>query len=151
MSAPQGRAFYIVLLEDNPGDVYLFRQALKNAGLDFELTVIEDGAVGLAYAKRQGEYQESRVPDLAVLDLNLPKGDGETVLVAMRQRKELERVPVIIMTSSATPREQANAKALGVERFITKPTNLEEFMQIGDVVKELLMKSVGLLHIRQES
>jgi two-component system, chemotaxis family, response regulator Rcp1 len=141
--AAGGPRFSILLLEDNPGDVYLFRQALKAAGLDFELTVFEDGASGIAFARRQGKYEGSFIPHLAVLDLNLPKGGGESVLVAMRQRKDLERVPVIIMTSSATPREQANAKALGVEHFITKPADLEKFMQIGEVVKELLMKGVA--------
>jgi CheY-like chemotaxis protein len=141
--APSGRRFQILLLEDNPGDVYLFRRALKGAGLDFELTVIEDGASGLAFARRQGKYETSCIPDLAVLDLNLPKGSGESVLVAMRQSRDLERVQVIIMTSTATPREQANAKALGVEHFITKPAGLEKFMQIGEVVKDLLMKGVA--------
>ena len=142
-AAQVARIFNILLLEDNPKDVYLFRKALQGAGLDFELTVIEDGTGGLAFARRHGKYEGSRIPDLAVLDLNLPKGGGESVLVAMRQRRELERVPVIIMTSSATPCLRANAKQLGVEHFITKPSGLEEFMQIGDLVKEVLMKCVA--------
>ena len=82
-------------------------------------------------------------PDLAVLDLNLPKVGGASVLEAMRQSKDLERVPVFIMTSSAAPREQARARELGVERFITKPLDLEEFLKIGHVVKEVLLKSTA--------
>ena len=77
---PLRQTFHILLLEDNPADIYLLRQALKNAGVDFDLTVIEDGADGLAFARRQGKYKGSFVPDLAVLDLNLPKGGGESVL-----------------------------------------------------------------------
>ena len=138
--AADTRAFHILLVEDNAADIYLFREALKGAGLNFELTIIENGAEGIAFARRQGEYAGSSVPDLAVLDLNLPKYGGASVLEAMRQNKELERVPVFIMSSTAGPREQARAKDLGIERFITKPHDLEDFLQIGQVVKELLLK-----------
>ena len=138
--AADTRAFHILLMEDNAADIYLFREALKAAGLNFELTVIENGADGLAFARRQGEYAGSSVPDLAVLDLNLPKCGGASVLEAMRQNKDLERVPVFIMSSTAAPREQARAKELGIERFITKPPDLEDFLQIGHVVKEVLLK-----------
>lgn len=141
-SAPDSQTFHILLLEDNAADVYLFRQALKGAGLVFRLTVIEDGADGLAFARHPGEYATT-IPDLAVLDLNLPKVGGALVLKAMRQNKDLEHVPVFIMTSSAGPREQAWARELGVERFITKPLYLEEFLQIGHVVKEALLKSTA--------
>ncbi len=137
------RKFHILLVEDNAADVYLFRQALKAAGIDFELTVIEDGADALAFARQQREYAASPIPDLAVLDLNLPKSGGASVLEAMRQSKDLERVPVFILTSSAGPLEQASTWELGVERFITKPLDLEDFLQIGQVVKEVLLKSTA--------
>jgi CheY-like chemotaxis protein len=140
-TAADAHVFHILLLEDNPADIYLFREALKSAGLNFVLTVIENGADGLAFARSQGEYAQSSVPDLAVLDLNLPKGGGASVLEAMRQNKDLERVPAFIMSSTSAPREQARAKELGIERFITKPPNLEEFLQIGKVVKEVLLKN----------
>ena len=140
-SGAEAQTFHILLLEDNAADIYLFRQALKSAGLNFELTVIENGADGLAFARRQGEYAGSSIPDLAVLDLNLPKGGGDSVLEAMRQNKDLGLVPALIMSSTAGPREQARAKELGIERFITKPPNLEEFLQIGQVVKEVLLKN----------
>ena len=140
-SAAEAQTFHILLVEDNSADIYLFRQALKAAGLNFELTVIENGADGLAFARRQGEYAGSSIPDLAVLDLNLPKCDGASVLEAMRQNKDLERVPAFIMSSTAGPREQARAKELGIERFITKPPDLEEFLLIGQVVKEALLKN----------
>jgi len=139
-TAADAQIFHILLLEDNPADVYLFREALKSAGLNFVLTVIENGADGLAFARRQGEYSQSSVPDLAVLDLNLPKRGGAAVLEAMRQNKDLERVPAFIMSSTAAPREQARAEELGIQRFITKPPNLEDFLQIGQVVKEVLLK-----------
>lgn len=139
-NAAEARAFQILLLEDNAADAYLFRKALKDAGLNFELTVLENGADGLAFASREGKYAGSPIPDLAVLDLNVPKGDGASVLEAMRQNKDLSRVPVFIMSSTAVHREQAVAKEMGIERFITKPPTLEAFLQIGQVVKEALLK-----------
>lgn len=138
--AEDAQIFHILLLEDNPADIYLFREAFKSAGLNFVLTVIENGADGLAFARRQGKYAASSVPDLALLDLNLPKCGGASVLEAMRQNKDLERVPAFIVSSTAGPREQARAKELGIERFITKPPDLEDFLQIGQVVKEVLLK-----------
>jgi CheY-like chemotaxis protein len=141
-SSPLRQVFHILLLEDNPADIYLLRQALKNAGVDFELTVIEDGAEGLAFARRQGKYEGSFIPDLAVLDLNLPKGGGESVLNAMRQSNDLDRVPVVIVSSSAAPQEQANIQELSVEHFIRKPADLEAFLQIGYVLKEILLRRV---------
>jgi CheY-like chemotaxis protein len=115
-SGAEAQTFRIILVEDNAGDIYLFREALKAAGLNFELMVIENGADGLAFARRQGDYAESSIPDLAVLDLNLPKSGGASVLEAMRQNKDLDRVPALIMSSTAGPREQARAKELGIER-----------------------------------
>jgi CheY-like chemotaxis protein len=73
-SGPAGRRFHILLVEDNPADIYLFRQALRDAGLNFELTIIENGADALKFARREGQYAANSAPDLAVLDLNLPKG-----------------------------------------------------------------------------
>ena len=135
--------FEILLLEDSPADVYLFRQALNLAGVVYKLTVIADGAEGIEFARRQGRYAETPIPDLAVLDLNLPKVSGSSVLEAMRQNKDLERVPVFIMSSSAEAHEQAIARDLGIERYITKPMNLEDYMQIGNVVKDSLTRNAA--------
>ena len=139
-SEPKEQKFQILLVEDNPGDIYLFRQALKGAGLNFELTVIEDGEEALAFAKRDGKYAGSPVPDLAVLDVNLPKIQGTEVLGAMRRNEELARVPVALMTSSATPGDQAISKEFNVTRYIMKPLDLEDFLQIGNVLKQLLLE-----------
>src|ERR1700722_950128 len=77
----------ILLVEDNDADVYLFRKALETAGLQFELTVMRDGAEALAFVRRQGKYSASSVPSLVVLDLNLPKDGGIQVLRAIRERE----------------------------------------------------------------
>ena len=137
------RTFQILLVEDNAADVYLFQESLKTAGLKVDLTVIENGPGGLAFARRQETYAECSVPDLAVLDLNLPGIGGVSILEAMRQNKDLEDVPVFIMTSASGPREKARAMELGIDRFITKPSDLEEFLKIGYLVKENLLKNAA--------
>ncbi|HUS07690.1 MAG TPA: response regulator [Bryobacteraceae bacterium] len=144
-SRPVARPFHVLLVEDNEGDIYLFRQALQAAGLDVHLTILEDGLEAIAFARREGKFAGSSVPDLAVLDLNLPRVGGIEVLEAFRRIKDFERVPVFIMTSSAQPREQARAMELAVERFITKPPDLDDFLQIGYAVKEVLLKNTPSL------
>ncbi len=129
----------ILLVEDNAGDVYLFRKALENVELNFELNVIEDGAEALAFVRQEGKYAGSPVPDLALLDLNLPKNEGIEVLKAMRHNSHLSKVPVVITSTSATPRERVDAERLGVERYIIKPPDLESFLQFGMVLKEIIL------------
>jgi CheY-like chemotaxis protein len=142
-SEPGKTIFRVLLVEDNAADIYLLRQALKEAALEVELTIIEDGEEGLAFARHQGKYADFPAPDLAVLDMNLPKNSGAEVLEAMRLDKELSKVPVAVMTSSASPAEQLKAKRLGVERYITKPPDLEDFLQIGHVLREVLIESAA--------
>ncbi len=144
-SSSGGQPYRILLLEDSAADTYLFRQALKNTGLKHDLTVIDDGEKGLDFAKRQGDYAAIAVPDLAVLDLNLPKAGGAAVLAAMRQHPELVGVPVIILSSSDAPSDKERTQELGAARYITKPMNLADYLRIGDQVKELLLESRAAL------
>jgi two-component system, chemotaxis family, response regulator Rcp1 len=130
--------FEILLVEDSDADAYLFRKALENAGVAVKWTIIGDGAEGMAFARREGRYAESPRPDLVLLDLNLPKNNGTEVLKAIRQSAYLAKVPVFILSSSASPRDRAEADELGVERCIIKPPDLESFFQLGAVVKDVL-------------
>jgi two-component system, chemotaxis family, response regulator Rcp1 len=126
----------ILLIEDNPTDVELFRRALVTAGLVCDLTVLEDGAEALALLRRSDS--EAALPDLVVLDLNLPKHDGVEVLQAMRATTRYTAVPVAILSSSSSPRERARIEPFQVSRYITKPPDLDQFMKIGFTVKELV-------------
>jgi two-component system response regulator len=140
-SGPANPIFRILLVEDNPADIYLLRQALAEAALEVELMIIEDGAEALAFARHQGKYAGIPAPDLAILDMNLPKNGGGEVLEAMRLSKDLSEVPVVIMTSSASPSEQMKTTQLGIARYIIKPLNLSDFLQIGHVLREVLTES----------
>lgn len=131
----------ILLVEDNTADVYLFRKALTDAGLNFELTVIEDGGSGMAFVRGEGQYAGRPVPDLAVIDLSLPKNDGIQILEALRASERFSDVPVVVTSSSASPPARLKKEHLRVSRYITKPPDLEAFLEIGVALKQILLHS----------
>ena len=128
----------ILVVEDNPGDIQLLRLALKNAHLDCHLTVLEDGAEAWAFVRQQGKYADTEAPDLLVLDLNVPKYDGVEILEAMRANPAFDQVRVAVLSSSASQREREKLEQYRISRYITKPIDLEEFMQIGMSLKQIL-------------
>ena len=132
---------HILLVEDNEADVYLLRKAFEHASLDVELTVIDDGANALTFVQGEGNYRSKPRPQAVLLDLNLPKSEGTEVLEALRRNADLSRVPVIVLTSSASPMDQRRIAHLRVDRFVTKPPDLEEFLKIGNLVSDLLLKA----------
>ena len=131
---------HILIIEDNPADVELLRRALASAQLDCELTLLEDGAEALAFLRRLETGTDERSPDLTVLDLNLPKNDGVEVLQAMRASRAFGAAPVAVLSSSASTRERARIEQFGIGRYITKPADLDEFLNIGFILKELLLE-----------
>jgi chemotaxis family two-component system response regulator Rcp1 len=131
----------ILLVEDNTADVYLFRKALLGVGLNFELTVIEDGGKAIAFVRGEGGDAGSPVPDLVVLDLSLPKNDGIQVLEAIRATKRFANVPVVIASSSPSPPARLKDKDLQVVRYIMKPPDLEGFLRIGNALRGSLLQS----------
>ena len=136
-----GEAAQILLIEDNSGDILLFREALQRAELDFELTVIRDGGDAIAVIRGEGEHAASPLPDLVVLDVNLPKHDGFEVLEAMRQSQRFTNIPAVIISSAPVPPPDLKADQFQAAKFITKPLTLEEFLRIGDVLKENVLAS----------
>ena len=131
----------ILLVEDNAADVYLFRKAMTNAELNYELTVIEDGGGAMMFIRAEGKYAGSPVPDLAIVDLSLPKNDGIQVLEAIRADERFAEMPVVVASSSAKPPAQVNLEHLRVARYVPKPPDLESFLRIGTVLKEILLQS----------
>ena len=135
---PRNHKAHVVVVEDNPADVELLRWALEGANVECDLTIIDDGGDAMAFAHQKGKYADFRKPDLALIDLNLPKHDGWEILEAMRSNRAFAEVPVAVMSSSSRPSERVRMKDLKVERYVTKPADLEAFMRIGAIVKELL-------------
>lgn len=129
----------ILLVEDNSADVFLLRKALQLAELDFDLVVIEDGAEALRFIRAEGIHAGRAVPHLAVLDLNLPKNEGTEVLATLRQTAAFADVPVVITSSSSLPSDRSKTEQYRVERYITKPPDLARFLEIGVILKEVLL------------
>jgi CheY-like chemotaxis protein len=121
----------ILVAEDNPADVYLLREAFSLEGHGVELMVVTDGEQALDFVQNQGSFSNAPVPDLVVLDLNLPKSDGSDVLRSIRQKEAYNHVPVVVLTSSDSPRDRKTIEALGASSFITKPSDLDSFLALG--------------------
>jgi CheY-like chemotaxis protein len=129
----------LLVVEDNPSDVALLRLALARAEVDCDLTVFDDGSEALDLARQRGKYASAAAPDLMVLDLNIPKYDGLEILEALRANPAFENLRVVVLSSSSSPREKANIERFHVTQYITKPLDLNEFLRIGVVLKELLL------------
>jgi CheY-like chemotaxis protein len=127
-----------LVVDDNGSDVFLLRRALNQQDLQFEIVHLPSGSEALAYIRRQGAYADAAIPDLMVVDLNLSKYTGEDILRAAREVPALRDVPVCVWSSSASRRDEAMLKDLGVSRFITKPSGLGQFMAIGKTIKDVL-------------
>lgn len=128
----------VFLVEDNPPDVELFRMALEDACVDCDLVVFEDGSEVLDYIARTKFGPEQPPPDLIMLDLNLPKNDGLEILQVVRDTPALADVPVVVLSSSSSPRERAKLAAFRIREFLVKPPDLEEYLKIGKVVRSVL-------------
>ena len=128
----------ILLVEDNPGDVELLRLALKTAGFECDLTVLDDGGEAIAMVKGQGKYAEVAPPDLAILDLNVPKNDGIEIIESMRASEVYRDTQVVVLSSSSSPRDYARLERFHIARYITKPPDLDEFLNIGSQLKSLV-------------
>jgi two-component system, chemotaxis family, response regulator Rcp1 len=128
----------ILVIEDNGADVFLLGRALNQQDRRFELISLTDGDAALAFIRREGAYANAAIPDLILVDLNLPKCDGEDILRAIGHTKHLAGVPVCAWSSSQSRRDRDLLKELGVVRFITKPSGLDQFMEIGKILRDLL-------------
>jgi len=135
------RAALILVIEDNDSDVFLLERALNKQDFRFELIHLLNGGEALAFIRKQGAYADTGIPDLILLDLNLSKYSGEDILREIRSATHLGGVPVCVWTSSRSPRDEALLKDLGVRQFITKPSGLDQFMEIGKILKDLLAAS----------
>lgn len=138
---PRDRKPRILLVEDNPGDVDLLRLALKAARFECDLTVLDDGGEAMAMVKRQGKYSNADAPDLAILDLNVPKNDGIEIIETMRSSDIFRDTQVVVLSSSSSPRDRARLEKFDIARYITKPPDLDEFLSIGSQIKQLVFRT----------
>ena len=124
------RTVQILLVEDNPGDVGLTLEALKEATLPNKLTVVKTGIEALSLLRRQGQHAGAPRPDLILLDLNLPKKDGRKVLAEIKTDENLKRIPVVVLTTSEDERDVLESYNLHANCYVRKPVDLDAFIEV---------------------
>jgi two-component system, chemotaxis family, response regulator Rcp1 len=134
----------ILLVEDSPADVRLTREALKDAKVLNDLHVASDGVEALAFLRKEGPHAGAPTPDLVILDLNLPRMDGKEVLVALKGDPSLRHIPVAVLTTSAEEADVYETYDLGANCYITKPVNLDQFIQVVQAVDDFWLGIVRL-------
>ncbi len=138
------RSIEILLVEDNPGDARLTLEAFKEGRVLNNITVIRDGVEALEYLRRQGKYADAPVPDLVLLDLNLPKKDGRQVLEEIKTDDTLRRVPVIVLSTSASQEDVARSYGAHANCYITKPVDLDQFLHVVQSIESFWLSLVKL-------
>ena len=134
----------ILLVEDNPGDVRLTKEALKEAKVINNLTVLKDGVEALAFLRQQGPYGAAVIPHLILLDLNLPKKDGREVLAEIKADEKLKRIPVVVLTTSQDEQDVFKSYNLHANCYVTKPVDLEQFMTVVKSIEDFWLGIVML-------
>ena len=143
-SQTTGSPVEILLVEDNPGDVRLAQEALKDAKMRNNLHAVGDGVEAMAFLRREGKYADAPRPDLILLDLNLPKKNGREVLAEIKGDEHLKRIPVVILTISKAEEDIVRTYNLHANCYITKPVSLEQFMKVVKSIEEFWLTIVKL-------
>ena len=125
-----GNTVDILMVEDDPGDVELTKEALEESKLSINLNVVEDGVQALRYLQKKDEYSEATSPDLILLDLNLPRKDGREVLAELREDPDLRSIPVVVLTTSEADEDIMKSYGLGANCYVTKPVGLDQFSRV---------------------
>lgn len=136
-TARTNQALLVMIVEDNHTDVYLVKEALRKAKMNFTALVFGDGESAIRYIRGEAEPQQRLMPDLAILDLNVPKRDGSEVLGQIRSHPELRHMAVVVLSSS--PKHIMQNRAAEADCYITKPNELDEFLNIGEQIRDCLI------------
>ncbi len=134
----------ILLVEDNPGDVRLTREALKESKVINKLHVLADGVEALQFLRRESPYEDAVRPDVILLDLNLPRKDGREVLAEVKADADLRRIPVVILTTSQAEEDVTKAYNLHANAFITKPVDFDQFIHVIKTIEAFWFSIVKL-------
>lgn len=140
----QGHPVEILLVEDNPGDVRLTLEALKEGKVNNKIHVVKDGVEALAFVNQEGAYRDVSLPELILLDLNLPRKDGRQVLAEIKANPRLKHIPVIVLTTSEAKQDIRNAYQLHANCYITKPIDLDQFLNIIRGIEDFWLTVVKL-------
>jgi CheY-like chemotaxis protein len=134
----------ILLVEDNAGDVRLTREALHDADVTVDLTAVPDGDEALAYLRAEGDHEGAEQPDLILLDLNLPKKNGLEVLEEIKADPDLRWTPVVMLTTSSSARDVAACYDRGVNCYVVKPLDLDDFTRLVQSITQFWLEVAQL-------
>lgn len=140
----EGKPIDILLVEDNPGDVRLTKEALQDAKVLNEIYVARDGIEAIKFLHKEGSFAHVRLPDLILLDLNLPKKDGREVLAEIKEDQKLKHIPVVVLTSSKADEDIIRSYNLHANAYVTKPVDLNQFVRIIHALEEFWFTVVKL-------
>lgn len=138
------KAIDVLLVEDNPGDIRLTEEAFKEADLECNLSVVEDGVEALAFLNQTGQYKNAPKPDFILLDLNLPRKDGRQVLKEIKESSALKYIPVIILSTSKSEDDIIRTYNLHANCYISKPVDLDNFIEVVQNIKSFWFTIVAL-------
>jgi CheY-like chemotaxis protein len=138
------RPIEILLVEDNPGDLRLTKEALADAKVRNRLSSVIDGVEALKFLRQEAPYQNAERPDLILLDLNLPRKDGREVLLEIKNDPKLKRIPVVVVTSSAEEQDIVRSYNLHANCYVTKPIDLQQFVTVVRAIEDFWMTIVKL-------
>ncbi|GIJ75823.1 Response regulator receiver domain-containing protein [Micromonospora phaseoli] len=134
----------VLLVEDDPGDVLMTQEAFEEHKLRNRLNVVSDGTEALAYLRREGQYADAVLPDLILLDLNLPRRDGREVLEEIKKDEQLCRIPVVVLTTSQADEDILRSYQLHANAYVTKPVDFEQFISVVRQIDEFFVSVVKL-------
>lgn len=138
------RPIEILLVEDNPGDADLAKEALSSSKLNNNLVVVDDGEKAMDYLFKNEPYTQCKRPDLILLDLNLPRKDGRQVLAEIKASPDLKRIPVVILTTSRAEEDVLKSYNLHANCYITKPIDLSQFVKVVQSIEDFWLSIVVL-------
>jgi CheY-like chemotaxis protein len=144
MTTQHSKPIEILLVEDNPGDVRLTRESLYDAKVHNNMIVAGDGLEAMACLRREGRYANAARPDLILLDLNLPQMNGFEVLDSIKEDPDLKRIPVVVLTTSQAEQDIIRSYNLYANAFVTKPVDLEQFIQVIKSIEGFWLEIVKL-------
>ena len=144
LNATRFKPIEILLAEDNPGDARLTLEGFKDARVRNKISVVEDGFEVMAYLRGEGPYADAAVPDLILLDLNMPKKDGREVLAEIKADENLRHIPVLVFTVSSADKDILEAYSLQASAYITKPIDFGDFLRVINSLTDFWLTIVKL-------
>ena len=141
---PPPKVIDVLLVEDDPGDVLMTREAFEDNKVANRLSVVSDGVSAMEYLRKQGPYADKPVPDLILLDLNLPRKDGREVLAEVKDDEQLRRIPVVVLTTSKAEEDVLRSYNLHANAYVTKPVDFERFIEVVRQIDEFFVSVVRL-------